>query len=170
MLIACGGSTASSVLGENADASSAAPPSTGTTAANGTCHFTMMGGDRSGAPRSGTATARLNGSGNVIVRCAELREGREALELWIGNGTYDGARTYVLSEESRDGTAFLETMPKISYEPADIPGSSCTVIVSAPADEDPAGKTIQGTFSCKKLTHGASIMDVTDGAFSAVVR
>lgn len=171
-LAACSGSNVT-VTASDGGASSTAPTQGGAVVPAGTCRFNMRATDGAGAPRSGKASARMNGSGNVIVSCTDLAEGREALELWVGNGTYDGPRTYVLASDHADGNAKLETAPDVTYEPTASVASGCKVsIVGPPEQALPAGAVLRGTFSCENLAAktGGSELDISDGDFSAVVR
>ena len=176
-LVACSGSSSGGLLASDGGvASDATSGGGGVIVPSGTCRFVFHGRDGSGAPRQGKATARMNGSGNVIVLCADLEQGREQIQLDLGNGTYDGPRTYVLSSDHADGSATFRTSETTSFVPTNTVTSGCKVDVTSPTQEFlPRGAVLVGSFACQKLSLDAadgenSTIDITEGQFAAPVR
>lgn len=170
----CGGSSASDITGP-------APPGDGgaedarsdaSLLPIGTCTFQATG--VVSGPRSGTAYASMNGSGNLKVFCGDFPGAAgEQLELAIGNGTYDGARAYAIDQTHHDGNVRY-TVDKKTLSPESLSAGCLVTVTSAPSGSlAPRGSAIVGSFTCEKLSEDAastSTLGLANGLFNVPVR
>jgi hypothetical protein len=136
------------------------------------CAFTRVEGETrtawSGAPR-----ARMNGSGNLNVRCTS---GDEELELAFGNGTFDGPRTYGADDFSSDGDVSYDDGGSSGRYTSTARGASCVLVLAeAPLDAHgssvPKGGVVAGSFTCSAVVRfgdGATVA-IEGGELRAIV-
>lgn len=137
----------------------------------GTCGFTLVTADGKSTPVKGLASSAMNGTGNVIMRCTDwdAASADGVLELWLGNGTYDGPRTYLMDAGHSDGTVHLSIAEKTQYDPTSSAKSGCTANVEGPGDSNlTKGLVLRGTFACQALTdRTVGAVSLASGFFSA---
>ena len=110
-------------------------------------------------PWTGTARAKMNGSGNLNVRCESTNAAGAWLELSFGNASFDGPRTYLADDFSSDGSVRYQTSPAAPFSwDSSSDGSSCALVLTeAPVDARgssvPRGSRIAGSFSCTTLNN-----------------
>lgn len=155
-------------------AADGATPSSTSSLPSGTCGFTLVTPDGKSTVVTGAASSWMNGTGNVTMRCTDWSTGTAdaMLELGLGNGTYDGPRTYLMDDGHSDGTVHLTIAEKTRYEPTTSSKSGCTAVVDGPGDAYlNKGSVLRGTFTCTSLTdRAAGAVSLTSGQFSAPVR
>lgn len=143
-------------------------------AAGDACSFVLVEGGTETA-WTGTARARMNGSGNLRVVCAGP-SAEDELELAFGNATFDGPRTYEADDFTSDGSVRLTNGDRFPYTSM-AKGASCVLaLTEAPLDARgssvPRGARIAGSFECAKLVSSADgnpWLAIQGGALSAVV-
>lgn len=142
--------------------------------AAGSCAFTLVTPDGKSTAVTGIASSSMDGTGNVIMRCTDWSAVSQqgVLELWLGNGTYDGPRTYLMDASHSDGTVHLTIAEKTQYDPTSSAKSGCTANVDGPGDAYlTRGLVLRGTFTCESLTdRKAGVVSLASGAFSAPTR
>ena len=143
----------------------------------GACSFVFV----DGATRiawTGKARARMNGSGNLLVRCtgraAAATEDSE-IELGFGNATFDGPRTYLADDFSSDGSLSFDRTAGSSYS-SHSKGGACSLVLSealvdARGSSVPKGSPITASFTCTALpsTDQVSTLAIEEGSLSAIV-
>lgn len=176
----CGGGGGAVDGGSSADAASGADGGNGVDdgGAVGTCSLTLVdGGVRS--LWQGFARARMNGSGNLTVRC-EAVLGDSSFDLAIGNATFDGPRTYRMDDFTSDGSIQYDTGGTGDTYSSSDTGGSCVlelveaVPLDARGDSVRVGGHVSGGFGCLALTNGSSgaspsSYGVEAGSFTATV-
>lgn len=122
------------------------------------------------------ARARMNGSGNLLVRCEE--DGDGYLELRFGNATFDGPRTYTANDFSSDGSVSYSTGPTAGTYLSGTDGASCELVLVEAGPLDLRGTSVErgggvaATFTCSALISTSSTpprVAVESGALSALV-
>lgn len=144
--------------------------------ASNRCSFVLVDGDAK-VTWSGTARARMNGSGNLLVRCTggpASSASTAELELHFGNGTFDGPRTYIADDFSSDGSVVYRPDEGASFETM-AKGASCSLVLDqapleARKNSVPRGGAIAGTFRCSAVVDrdGRSLA-IEDGELAATV-
>lgn len=165
---ACGGSDAR-IDGVDGGGSVDGTPST--TA----CRFTLRAGETRRV-WEGSARARMNGRGNLLVTCVGTGAAAgSTAELHFGNASFDGPRTYVGDDFSRDGS-FLFEDGEARYRSNDDGGACSLVLTEAPVDgfgnAVPVGASIRASFTCAAIVDDEASPPrhaVDDGALTAVV-
>ena len=175
LLVLAGCGTEAAPISAPPDASGSGT-ATGSDATSDRCTFVLVDGDAK-TSWSGTARARMNGSGNLIVRCTGKPESSTStteLELHFGNGSFDGPRTYVADDFSSDGRVAYRPDERASFESQN-EGASCSLVLDqAPLEawknSVPRGSTIAGSFHCSAIIDrdGRSLA-IEDGELAATV-
>jgi hypothetical protein len=163
------------------DGATSTPPSGAVDDAGTTgCSFVRVEGTTK-APWAGTARAKMNGSGNLVVRCdgeAGTSDADTSIDLAFGNGSFDGPRTYVADDFGSDGAVRFAAPTSNFQWTTSTQGSSCLLIltegqVDARGSSVPRGSRVVGTFSCTALTSpdpaGVPSFAVESGSFVATV-
>lgn len=179
LFLACGseddGAGAGSSSGGGSSSSSGSSSGESGVGTTGECSFTVKAASGTRAWQ-GTARAKMNGSGNLVVHCIA---DPELLELNIGNGSFDGPRTYTYDDfrDTADGSIVLRKNDRLV---ADTSGSgvSCTLDLAEGtpnrASLVPVGQRVAGRFRCAKLVavrpeDGDEDLVLEDGVFAALV-
>ena len=145
-------------------------------ASSNRCSFVLVNGDAK-VSWSGTARARMNGSGNLLVRCTggpASSASTAELELHFGNGTFDGPRTYIADDFSSDGSVVYRPDESASFE-SWAEGASCSLVLDqAPLEawknSVPRGGPIAGTFRCSAIVdRDGRSLGIEDGELAATV-
>jgi hypothetical protein len=151
--------------------------SASTGAPTGTCRFVLRGGTE----RSffeGRARAKMNGSGNLTVRC-EASDGA-TLALAFGNATFDGPRTYKGDDFLSDGSVQYTPASSSRGYGSSSKGGACTLVLSeagpldARGDSVVVGGRVAAAFTCSAITSGSTEAEppsfvLEDGALAAIV-
>lgn len=147
----------------------------------GGCSFVLVDG-AARTPVSGVVRARMNGSGNLLVVCelsASPFATGAALELHIGNATFDGPRIYRMDDFRPDGFVdFATGASGVSYSSNDA-GGGCTVDLTTAGPLDARGDSVRmggsvaGTFTCTGLIGDPTDMppsfSVEGGTFAGLI-
>jgi hypothetical protein len=170
----CGGSSSSIVDGASPEGGSA--PSG---VPDGTCQFVLTTGAVN-VMVTGTARAKMNGSGNLLVECDASDGGAATMTLHFGNATFNGPRTYKGDDFTSDGSIEYSPTTNGGNYTSDKKGASCTLVLSEAGPLDAFGSSvvtgghIASTFSCTALVasdDGATPMSfvLQSGALAATV-
>jgi len=168
LLLACGGDEFVSDDDSEGDSGSGGP---GPGPAAETCSLAV----HRGPSLQGSGRAKRNGSGNLILECGEFEGSTAILEIWVGNGTYEGPGDYPMINDGSRGHVALTLDGGVTYANySDDLATSCELTVShaQPNDYPDVGSTVAGSFSCTGLVADGAPddrIDVEDGKFDLEV-
>jgi hypothetical protein len=122
---------------------------------------------------SGKAQATMNAL-TPVARCIGRAEGEtddSTLQIYFGNASFDGPRTYHADDFSSDGWVTYVLPSGFTFDSTG-KTSSCTLVLAEAAPRDARGSVVRGgrlsgSFSCTKLATGGGPLESDDGASRA---